>query len=153
MPPWPWSCRPEPEPLLMQDLTLRRILKEADRLQKRAEYETERLRKQLRSQWDDWISRPTSREQLAVQAFIAGGVISTASLIAMAFVSVRYFHRVPNAEWVTPDMLGGSRWLKGYVTRVGDSDNFRLYHTHSFGWKWLRTIPEKRSRDLADRHS
>ncbi len=75
------------------------------------------MRRKLRSQWDDRLSRPTTRERLAVEAFIAGGVVSTTSLFVLARVSVRYFRRVPNADWITPNMLGGRRWMKGYVTK------------------------------------
>jgi len=47
----------------------------------------------------------------------------------------RFFKRIKNAEWVTPDMLGRRRWISGVVTSVGDADNFRLYHTPGFGWR------------------
>ena len=33
------------------------------------------------------------------------------------YVYARYLRRIPNAEWVTPDMLARRRWIKGYVTR------------------------------------
>ncbi|TFK88761.1 hypothetical protein K466DRAFT_612692 [Polyporus arcularius HHB13444] len=74
-----------------------------------------------------------------MQAGLAGAVVTT-FLLAKP-VLVRYFPRISNAERVTSDMLGGKTWLKGFVTRVGDSDNFRLYHTPGFGWKWFRRIP------------
>lgn len=48
------------------------------------------------------------------------------------------------AEWVTPDVLQRRRWVRGVVTSVGDADNFRLYHTPSFGWRWplkFRRVP------------
>ena len=25
---------------------------------------------------------------------------------------------------------------------VGDADNFRVYHTPSVGWHWLRSVPD-----------
>ncbi|GBE87005.1 Probable endonuclease [Sparassis crispa] len=50
-------------------------------------------------------------------------------------------------------MLAKKRWIKGYVTSVGDADNFRVYHTPAFGWRWplkFRRIPTA-SRELKDR--
>lgn len=38
------------------------------------------------------------------------------------------------------------RSIFGQVTRVGDGDNFHLYHTPGgrlTGWGWLRKVPEK----------
>ncbi|KAI0705983.1 hypothetical protein C8T65DRAFT_740708 [Cerioporus squamosus] len=78
------------------------------------------------------------------------------------YVYARYLRRIPNADWVTPDMLARRRWIKGYVTRclpptlarpVGDADNFRLYHTPGIGWRWplkFRRIPLGRA-DLKDK--
>ncbi len=100
----------------MQDFNLRRLREEIDQARKKAESEADRMHRKLRSQWDDWLSRPTTREQLPVEAFIASGVVSTA-LVVLAFVTVRYFHRVPNADWITLDMLRGRRLMKGYVTK------------------------------------
>ncbi|KAG6872685.1 hypothetical protein C0995_007663 [Termitomyces sp. Mi166 len=37
-----------------------------------------------------------------------------------------------------------NRWVRGVVTSVGDADNFRLYHTPPFGFRWpfkFRRIP------------
>ncbi|CDO69941.1 hypothetical protein BN946_scf184836.g15 [Trametes cinnabarina] len=87
---------------------------------------------------------------LIFTAFTLGGVTA----LAANFVYIRYIKRIPNAEWVTPDMLLKRRWIKGYVTRcfVGDADNFRLYHTPGIGWRWplkFRRIPVGRS-DLKD---
>jgi hypothetical protein len=74
----------------------------------------------------------------------------------------RFFKRIKGAEWITPDLLERKRWITGIVTRcvshlkdirprpvpeqnagaqnrtthrVGDADNFRLYHTPGFGWR------------------
>jgi endonuclease YncB( thermonuclease family) len=49
----------------------------------------------------------------------------------------RFFKRIKNAEWITPDVLRRRRWITGIVTSVGDADNFRLYHTPGFGWRGL----------------
>ena len=41
-------------------------------------------------------------------------------------------------------MLTGKKWIKGVVTSVGDSDNFRLYHTPGIFFNWplkIRWVP------------
>ncbi|KAI0339468.1 SNase-domain-containing protein [Trametopsis cervina] len=76
---------------------------------------------------------------LALSSF-AGGV---ASSIALRGMYVRFFRRIPNAGWVTPDHLAQKRLIRGKVISVGDADNFHLYHTPGFGWRGLgfRSIP------------
>ncbi|EMD32806.1 hypothetical protein CERSUDRAFT_143387 [Gelatoporia subvermispora B] len=85
---------------------------------------------------------------VALSAFLLGG----ASALTARHAYARYFRRIPNSDWVTPDILAKRRWVKGYVTSVGDADNFRIYHTPGFGWSWplkFRRIPSA-SRDLKD---
>ncbi|KAF9434817.1 putative endonuclease lcl3 [Entomortierella beljakovae] len=58
--------------------------------------------------------------------------------------------RIPTTDYLTPSSLQGKRILKGRVTSVGDSDNFRFYHTPGgvlAGWGWLRHVP-KDSKEL-----
>ncbi|KAI5824362.1 staphylococcal nuclease [Schizophyllum commune Tattone D] len=79
-------------------------------------------------------------EYFSVAAFAAGSL----SLAASYFVHKRYFRRIPNAEWVSPNHLARKRWIKGRVTSVGDNDNFRFYHTPGIGWRWplkFRRVP------------
>ena len=46
--------------------------------------------------------------------FAAGG----AAAYGAAAVHRRFLWRMPNAEWVTPDILKSKRrWIKGYVTK------------------------------------
>ncbi|KAF6749570.1 nuclease [Ephemerocybe angulata] len=85
------------------------------------------------------------RLALAVGCFTLGGIVTTA---LVRFHGHR-FKRLRNADWLTPDVLDGKRVVKGVVTRVGDGDNFRLYHTPIFGGhRWplkFRTIPTTRA--------
>lgn len=77
---------------------------------------------------------------LISSAFALGG----ATALSGWHVYARYVRRVPNHNWVTPDILKSKRQIKGYVTSVGDSDGFRLYHTPGFGWRWpfkFRHVP------------
>ncbi|CAH2355554.1 probable endonuclease Lcl3p [[Candida] railenensis] len=64
----------------------------------------------------------------------------------------RYVRRIRTYLDLTPKYLDGNRSLYGRVTRVGDGDNFRFYHTPGgifMGWGWLRPIPTTRA-DLKD---
>ena len=59
----------------------------------------------------------------------------------------RYVRRIRTYLDLTPKYLDGQRSLFGRVTRVGDGDNFRFYHTPGgklMGWHWLRTVPATR---------
>ncbi|EIW56856.1 SNase-domain-containing protein [Trametes versicolor FP-101664 SS1] len=85
---------------------------------------------------------------LILSTFALGGTTA----LGARYVYARNFKRVANGEWVTPQMLARRRWIKGYVTSVGDADNFRLYHTPGIGWRWplkFRSIPVGRT-DLKD---
>ncbi|KAI3402972.2 LCL3 [Candida oxycetoniae] len=58
----------------------------------------------------------------------------------------RYFKRIRTILDLTPEILEDNQKLYGYVTRVGDGDNFRFYHTPGgwlLGWGWLRHVPLK----------
>lgn len=63
----------------------------------------------------------------------------------------RHLRRVRNVDYLTPRQFR-TKTLFGHVTRVGDGDNFRFYHTPGgrlAGWGWLRSIPTKAG-DLKD---
>ncbi|KAI0742461.1 SNase-domain-containing protein [Daedaleopsis nitida] len=127
--PWlPWDNNPAPSTKTSQEDLTERMKKEKDDLVAQA------------------LSLPP--HYLLAIALLAGGTTA----LGARYVYVRQFRRIPNAEWVNPDMLARKRWVKGYVTSVGDADNFRLYHTPGFGWRWplkFRTIPTGRT-DLKD---
>ncbi|KXN85225.1 putative endonuclease LCL3 [Leucoagaricus sp. SymC.cos] len=78
---------------------------------------------------------------VALVAFGLGCACSAGGAVLYA----RYGRRIQNSDWVTPDLLVKNRWLRGVVTSVGDADNFRFFHTPSFGgWRWplkFRRIP------------
>lgn len=80
----------------------------------------------------------------AAYLVLSGFFLGSVSTLGVTFVYRRYFRRLRTAEWVTPDILRRKRWVRGVVTSVGDADNFRLYHTPGFGWRWplkFRRIP------------
>jgi len=77
-------------------------------------------------------------------------VIPVVLLTTTALVSVRlhrlYLRRIPEATYIRPGFFR-KRSLFGTVTRVGDADNFHLFHMPGgrlTGWGWLRKIPEDR---------
>jgi endonuclease YncB( thermonuclease family) len=67
------------------------------------------------------------------------------STLALIRLYRRHLRRVPQAQYITPSYYH-KRSLYGYVSTVGDGDNFRLYHTPGgrlAGWGWL---PRRRLR-------
>ncbi|WOO81283.1 putative endonuclease LCL3 [Vanrija pseudolonga] len=56
----------------------------------------------------------------------------------------RFFKRIRNADSLSTAVLDKKPFIKGVVTRVGDGDNFRLYHTPGPFWRYplkLRRVP------------
>ncbi|KAF9128451.1 putative endonuclease lcl3 [Mortierella sp. 14UC] len=81
---------------------------------------------------------PPSAEPYLIVSAVFG--VSTAAVLFYR----KHLRRIPSAAYLTPNMLKGRRVLKGKVTSVGDSDNFRFYHTPGgiwAGWGWLRHVP------------
>ncbi|KAF9115018.1 putative endonuclease lcl3 [Mortierella sp. AM989] len=69
------------------------------------------------------------------------GVVTVATILYKSRL-----RRIPTSAYMTPNSLQGKRILKGKVTSVGDSDNFRFYHTPGgiwAGWGWLRHVPKE----------
>lgn len=52
--------------------------------------------------------------------------------------------RFKTALHIPPEVFEKQTKIRGKVVAVGDSDNFRLYHTPGFGWGWIRSIPKTR---------
>ncbi|KAG0380791.1 putative endonuclease lcl3 [Mortierella sp. AD032] len=79
----------------------------------------------------------------SVEPYLIASAVFGVSTAAVVFYR-RNLRRIPSAAYLTPNMLKGRRVLKGKVTSVGDSDNFRFYHTPGgiwAGWGWLRHVP------------
>lgn len=79
-------------------------------------------------------------------------VLLSVGFTACGFLSyrmyARYVRRVRNYLDLTPEMMDGKRKLFGKVTRVGDGDNFRFFHTPGgifLGWGWARHVPTARA--------
>lgn len=52
--------------------------------------------------------------------------------------------RYKTAGHIPPEVFEKATKIRGKVVAVGDSDNFRLYHTPGLGWGWIRNIPKTR---------
>lgn len=81
-------------------------------------------------------------------------VLLTATILISVHIYRSYLRRIPHAANIAPSFFR-KRSLFGTVTRVGDGDNFHLYHTPGgrlAGWGWLpgRKVPEKKN-DLKNR--
>lgn len=67
----------------------------------------------------------------------------TSSVLGATYIYKNYLRRIPNSSMLSERYMK-KRKLLGVVTRVGDGDNFHLYHTpggYALGWGWLRKIP------------
>ncbi|KAJ7183108.1 hypothetical protein C8R46DRAFT_1065892, partial [Mycena filopes] len=66
---------------------------------------------------------------LALSAFALG----SATTLSGTFLYRRYFRRIINGDWITPDVFARKRWT-----------TFASIHTPAFGWRWpvkFRRIP------------
>jgi hypothetical protein len=74
---------------------------------------------------------------------IGWSVAAAAIGIPASFALFRFMvgTRYPTAAHIPPQVFAKRQNIKGKVVFVGDSDNFRVYHTPGFGWGWLRTVP------------
>ncbi|KAL1637215.1 putative endonuclease lcl3 [Neofusicoccum ribis] len=75
-------------------------------------------------------------------------VLLTATTLFFIHVYKSYLRRIPSVDYIKPSFFR-QRSLFGTVTRVGDADNFHLFHTPGgrlAGWGWFpgRRIPTKR---------
>jgi hypothetical protein len=55
--------------------------------------------------------------------------LSCAGALSTMLIYRRYLRRIPSAEYITPRTLATRSTIRGYVTSVGDADNFRMVHT------------------------
>lgn len=74
-------------------------------------------------------------------------LLTSSILLAVRFYS-KHLRRIPQATYIMPSVFR-KRSLFGRVTRVGDADNFHMFHTPGgkwTGWGWFpgRKIPDKK---------
>lgn len=85
----------------------------------------------------DWLqSHYTTNQTIAIS------IATTATTLALIRLYKTYLRRIPSVDYLKPEFFR-RRSFFGYVTRVGDGDNFHLYHTPGgrlLGWGWLRRV-------------
>ena len=100
---------------------------------KTAQEQVDAYTKQLQSRLEDGLLALHSQAQdpaatlAALNARLAqlppslllalGTALGAAGALGTRRAYVRYLKRLPNGDWVTPDVIRSKRWIKGYVTR------------------------------------
>lgn len=70
-------------------------------------------------------------------------LLSTGTALGLLRLYKSRLRRIPTIAHLKPTHFNSPRTLYGYVTRVGDGDNFHFFHTPGgrlLGWRWLRSI-------------
>lgn len=88
--------------------------------------------------WNDSLNKTDWSHYTSPQVIVLS-TVTTAATFALWRLHRLFLRRIPNANYMTPNRLG-KRSMYGYVTSVGDGDNFRLFHTPGgrlTGWGWF----------------
>lgn len=88
--------------------------------------------------WDQNLNR-TDWSHFTTTQTIVISLITTGTTLALVKVYKTYIRRIPTIEYLKPGFFR-RRSFYGYVTRVGDGDNFHFFHTpggRMMGWGWL----------------
>lgn len=95
-----------------------------------------------------WTKNPLNKgdpgHYTSTQTIVFSALTSIAT-ISLYTLYKNHLRRIPGADYLKPSFFR-RRSLYGYVTSVGDGDNFRLFHTPGgrlMGWGWLRQIGQK----------
>lgn len=106
--------------------------------------------------YTDWnsILNATDWAQFTEPRNLIPTVLLTSGILFVVHVHRRFLRRFPEAVDIAPGYFR-RRSLLGYVTSVGDGDNFRMFHTPGgrlAGWGWLpwKKVPTSK-RELKDR--
>ena len=97
--------------------------------------------------WTDSLNATDWRHYTDPRTLIPTVLLTTTILLSVRLYR-SYLRRIPGADYIRPAFFR-KRSLFGTVTRVGDGDNFHLFHTPGgrlAGWGWFpgRKIPEDR---------
>lgn len=96
--------------------------------------------------WSNSLNKTDWTQYTSAQA-ITTSIIFTATTLALVKIYKDYIRRIPGAAYLKPGFFR-RRSLYGYVSSVGDGDNFRLFHTPGgklMGWGLL---PSRRMGNL-----
>ncbi|KAL1860579.1 hypothetical protein VTK73DRAFT_7268 [Phialemonium thermophilum] len=95
--------------------------------------------------WNDSLNATDWAHFTEPRNWVPTLLVTSAALGFLQFYR-SYLRRIPGAGHISPGFFR-RRSLLGYVTSVGDGDNFHLFHTPGgrlAGWGWLRKIPKDR---------
>lgn len=112
---WPWSPQNPNQPFNEEEEAKRRKVEWSNSL--------------TRTDWSHYLE---PRNLIHPIAFAATALL-------LVDVYKRFLRRVPSAQYIKPQWFR-KRSVFGTVVRVGDGDNFRLFHTPGgrlTGWGWL----------------
>ncbi|KAK5134342.1 hypothetical protein LTR08_006522 [Meristemomyces frigidus] len=98
--------------------------------------------------WAHWLSprhaqdaddKKSAWSRYTTTQTITACILTAAATLALERLYKTYLRRIPSVDYLKPGLFR-QRSLYGYVTSVGDGDNFRLFHTPGgrlFGWGWF----------------
>ncbi|GAB7346624.1 hypothetical protein MBLNU459_g1762t1 [Dothideomycetes sp. NU459] len=87
--------------------------------------------------WTDSLNAPDWSQYTSARTIVPS-LLLTAATLALVRLYKLHLRRIPTAPHIPPSFLR-TRSVYGYVTSVGDGDNFRLFHTPGgrlAGWGW-----------------
>lgn len=96
--------------------------------------------------WDSNLNRTDWSHYTTTQTIVIS-LVTTATTLALIRGYKTYIRRIPTVDYLKPGFFR-KRNFYGYVTRVGDGDNFHLFHTpggRMMGWGWM---PKRRVKDM-----
>lgn len=103
--------------------------------------ETTQTLPEVAGTWTRPLNKSDPSHYTSTQTILFSALTSAATL-ALYGLYKNHLRRIPGADYLKPSFFR-RRSLYGYVTSVGDGDNFRLFHTPGgrlLGWGWLRQI-------------
>ena len=98
------------------------------------------------SSWNSSLNKTDWSHYTTTQTIVISG-ITTLTTLALIRLYKTYLRRIPSVDYLKPGFFR-HRNFYGYVTRVGDGDNFHLFHTPGgklMGWGWM---PGRRAKDI-----
>lgn len=99
----------------------------------------------VKGSWTSSLNARDATHYTSTQTIFFCAVTSATTLVLFSAYKT-YLRRIPGADYLKPSFFR-RRSLFGYVTSVGDGDNFRFFHTPGgriMGWGWLRQIGQKK---------
>ncbi|KAI7527116.1 SNase-domain-containing protein [Hortaea werneckii] len=102
--------------------------------------------KSARGSWESNLNSTDWSHYTSPQTIVAS-ILTTAATLALIRLYKTYLRRIPNVDYLKPGFFR-HRSLYGYVTRVGDGDNFHLYHTPGGKLAGWGLLPWRRVQDI-----